>query len=232
MDLEAFEAGEALVELAVEGGFVAVEAGGFGGGVEEGQVGGLGVVLRFEGFQGFEVGFEAIDLGFDEGEEGGFRGLARGEVQGGAEGFGGGVGGEGDVEDFGDEGWDQACFGVAGQDDAGQVVEVAAFAEGGAAAAYEAGDSVQEEAWGLVAIVQGFAEGEPAFEQVAGAGGGVEEGGVGFFGVFLEDFEEGFEGFGFLVFAGGGEVSEAVVEGGGFVADAAVDAGGGDGGTL
>ena len=60
---EAFEAGEALVELAVEGGFVAVESGGFGGGVEEGEVGGLGVVLGFDGFEGFEVGFEAVDLG-------------------------------------------------------------------------------------------------------------------------------------------------------------------------
>ena len=75
-----------------------------------------------------------------------------------------------------------------------------------------------------------FAHRVPALQQVAGAGGGVEECGLGFFGVFGERFEEGCEGFGFLVFAGGGEVTEAVVEGGGFVADAAVDSGGGDGG--
>ena len=91
---------------------------------------------------------------------------------------------------------------------------------------------VQEEPGDCCDVGEGFAEGLPAMEEVAGAGGGVEEGGLGFFGVFVEFFEEGFEGFGFLVFAGGGEVTEAVVEGGGFVADAAVDAGGGDGGAC
>ena len=74
----------------MEGGLVAVEAGGFGGGVEEGEVGGLGVVEGLDGFEGFEVGFEFGDVGVDELEEGFLGFLAGGEL--GAEGgevFGG-----------------------------------------------------------------------------------------------------------------------------------------------